>query len=276
MRVAPLLHTPISEIVDCLVKAFDGYYVRMPENVDYYIDRWARARVRYDLSFGMFDKEQLVGFIINGLDKYKGYLTAFNTGTGVLPEYRGKGVVYQLYEAAMPRFLKVGVEKCVLEVISINDRAVHVYKKIGFRKTRDYHCFKGVIEDLPEDGLDMKNLSFEKVNWSVLPLQEYICWDNQPKALEIGQDSFVFFEVHFEGRKLGFFAVNPNGGYLPQFEIYSQDPTDWKRLFAAIRQVRKKVSINNIDHRLTQKRAALQRLGFENHVNQFEMEMPLS
>lgn len=38
--------------------------------------------VRYDLSAGAFDGDEMVGFTINGLDQWDGVLTAYDSGTG--------------------------------------------------------------------------------------------------------------------------------------------------------------------------------------------------
>ena len=76
-------------IVDCFLKSFENYYVKLPTDKNYYKNRWRLAKVDYALSYGMFDDEKLVGFIISAIDKRNGEKIAFNTGTGVLPEYRG-------------------------------------------------------------------------------------------------------------------------------------------------------------------------------------------
>ena len=72
------------------------------------------------------------GFIINAIDKRNGILTAFNTGTGVIPEYRGKRIVKSIYAHAIGELRQQGVEKSTLEVITKNDIAIRSYKSIGF------------------------------------------------------------------------------------------------------------------------------------------------
>ena len=43
----------------------------------------------------------MVGFILHALDKRNNKLTAFNTGTGVISEYRGKRIVNSIYTHAL-------------------------------------------------------------------------------------------------------------------------------------------------------------------------------
>jgi ribosomal protein S18 acetylase RimI-like enzyme len=107
--------------------AFDGYFVKMPDSLDYWATRFKQARVNYHYSFGVFDASRLVAFIIQGMDIHDGQLTAFNTGTGVLPAYRGQKLVDRLYDHAIPRLKERGIQKCQLEVIQENERAIRVY-----------------------------------------------------------------------------------------------------------------------------------------------------
>jgi len=85
IEIRDLANTKLSTIVDCLLIAFDGYFVKMPSDVHYWANRYKGARVDFSLSFGAFEGDKLVAFIINGIDDDKGMRTAFNTGTGVIP-----------------------------------------------------------------------------------------------------------------------------------------------------------------------------------------------
>jgi hypothetical protein len=59
-------------IIDCFLKSFENYYVKFPTDKNYYKNRWKIAKVDFALSYGMFDGEKLVGFIINAIDNRKG------------------------------------------------------------------------------------------------------------------------------------------------------------------------------------------------------------
>ena len=66
--------------------------------------------------------------------------TAFNSGTGVVPKYRGRRIVKQLYDFAIPELLKRGVEKCGLEVIKENEKAIKAYRRVGFEIIKILKC----------------------------------------------------------------------------------------------------------------------------------------
>jgi len=102
MKIKSLETTSLHEIVTCFSEAFADYIIKMPNDPVFWKERWRLARVRYDLSFGAFEGDQMVGFIMIGVDQDAGHLTAFNTGTGVIPAFRGRQIVDKIYEKAIP------------------------------------------------------------------------------------------------------------------------------------------------------------------------------
>ena len=100
MIVNNLSKTSLDDIIECFLLAFENYFVKMPTDTNYYKERWKASKVDLNLSYGMFDKGRLVGFIIHAVDKRAGVLTAYNAGTGVIPEYRGKRITSTIYNYA--------------------------------------------------------------------------------------------------------------------------------------------------------------------------------
>ena len=88
MKIVTLSEINIHEIVDCLIESFQNYFVPMPADISYWENRFNNARVNWDLSAGVVDEDKLVAFIIHAVDSDAGMVTAFNTGTGVIPDYR--------------------------------------------------------------------------------------------------------------------------------------------------------------------------------------------
>ena len=54
--------------------------------------------------------------------------------TGVLPEFRGKGLTAGMYERIMPRLKAASIKSQTLEVICENTTAIKVYQGIGMPK----------------------------------------------------------------------------------------------------------------------------------------------
>ncbi len=61
---------------------------------------------------------------------------------GITPAHRGRGVGTALISAALAGFQQVGLPRTYLEVTAQNDRAVRLYKSLGFRRTKT--LFKAV------------------------------------------------------------------------------------------------------------------------------------
>ena len=76
--------------------AFSDYIIKFTATEEYLKTRWEAAAVNFDLSFGAFKNNKLIGFIIHGIDKQNGINTAFNVATGVIPEHRGKRIVKEI------------------------------------------------------------------------------------------------------------------------------------------------------------------------------------
>ncbi len=62
---------------------------------------------------------------------------------GILPAYRGRGFGAQLLLKALHGFRHAGLRRAWLEVTAQNDRAVRVYRRLGFRR------FKTIYKPVP-------------------------------------------------------------------------------------------------------------------------------
>lgn len=271
MFVKNLSDTSFEIILDCFLKAFENYFVKMPADDDYYKQRWKAAKVDFNCSYGMFDGELMIGFIIHAIDKRNGKLTAFNTGTGVIPKYRGKRIVKSIYQYALKDLADKGIEKSVLEVITKNDIAVSSYSDIGFNICKEYKCFNGNFKLDSSLQSEVREIDLNDVDWSSLPNQQLYSWENQQESLLEG--SYNFFQVLNNENPESFFVINPDLNYLAQFDLLTEEKDGWKRLFTAIRSISESIKVNNVDVRLKEKLDNLTLFGLDNTIDQFEMEL---
>lgn len=273
MQIKSLENTPITEIVTCFSDAFADYIIKMPNDPDFWEPRWRLARVRYDLSFGAFDKGKMVGFIIIGVDDDRGHLTAFNTGTGVIPAFRGKRIVDEIYAKAIPEFKKAGISRCTLEVIKGNDRAIRVYERIGMKIIKNLPCWKGEL-NLPSADFELKKVSREEIFELKNPNEKYYAWDFCNSALRLADEGFYdYYKVFSDVSEIGFFIIKPKDGTLAQVELFvPASAENWQLLFAAIQSIAKNVRMINVDDRRADLIEGLKIAGLENYLSQFEME----
>lgn len=271
MEVKHLGRTDFNVIMECFLSAFDNYYVKMPSDHNFYLERWKAAGVRYDLSYGMFDDDILVGFIINAIDKRQGHLTAYNSGTGVIPEYRGQRIVKSIYEYAIPELIKNGITKCQLEVITENEKAIRSYQGIGFKVCKHYKCYKGALSIEGNSDFILNKISFEEMDWELFPNQDLYSWDNQKESL--AKASFDYYQVLVEDKVESYFIINSKSGYIAQFEVLKNSTLQWRNLFSAIQYGNQEIKINNIYNKLISKIKAVESVGLVNTVDQYEMEL---
>ena len=182
MKITSLTSTKLSEITKSFNAAFSDYIIQFTATEEYLQNRWEAAGVNYDLSFGAFIDEKLVGFIIHGIDNWNGLKTAFNVGTGVIPEQRGKKIVKKLYNYAIPILKSHGIEQCRLEVIQNNEKAVKAYQSIGFKEEREllgftYKCNHLQYERYPVSQIQLKiKNDIRNIDWNILKS----FWDFEP------------------------------------------------------------------------------------------------
>ena len=79
----------------------------------------------------ILNDEKLIGYF--RLSDYSIENMNIYVGADIAPEHTGKGLGYLAYKAFLPYlFNEYGLNKVSLEVLSTNERAIHLYKKLGF------------------------------------------------------------------------------------------------------------------------------------------------
>jgi len=271
MQVKPLSSSSFDAIIDCFLSAFEGYFVPMPQDKAYYQARWAAAKVDFDLSFGMYDKDMLVGFIVHAIDNRNGRLTAYNTGTGVIPSYRRQKIVQQIYTHAIPVLKKNGITFSTLEVICENSPALNVYKDVGFNVTRHYKCYKGNILVEPLSKPELRKLEVEDILEKISDKQIDYSWDFHINSIR--ETDFSCYVVLENGEMESYFIIREENSYLLQFDVLGNSETAWDNLTAGIRSITDTLKVNNIDTRFAEKMRCIEKLGVKYVVDQYEMEM---
>ena len=245
----------------------------MPTDINYYKQRWKIAKVDFNLSYGMFDDEKLIGFIINAVDERNGTKIAFNTGTGVLPEYRGKKIVKSIYDYAISDLKMNGITKCSLEVITENCKAIKYYQSIGFEICKTLECYSGNINLKISEKVELDKGSYDTFDWNNLPNQDLYSWDFHSRTIKSGD--YSYYQIIKDNLPESYFVINPKNGYLAQFEILEENKGNWNRLFNGIKNISETIKIINIDKRLSEKIEFINSIGLSKTVNQYEMEMEL-
>ena len=131
-----------AKLFECFLEAFSDYQVDMHVSREEFEQRLIRDGVQLEISVGAFDENRMVGFYMNALGEWQGRPIAYDAGTGVIPAYRRQGIAEELFAFMVPRLKHASVEQYLLEVLTGNERAVALYRKLGFIETRRLAVFR--------------------------------------------------------------------------------------------------------------------------------------
>lgn len=131
----------LEEAVHLFNEGFRYYFTDIHLTVDALIKKMANEEISPERSLVAYDQDQPVGFVLNGFRTINGQKVSWNGGTGVIPDYRGKGIGKELMNACMDLYKQEGVDCLMLEAISENTKAIKLYEKIGYKKTDDLVFF---------------------------------------------------------------------------------------------------------------------------------------
>jgi len=265
------------------IEAFSQYTVNMSMSKEAFEQRMIhKLNLNYDLSPAAFDSEKLVGFIFHTINNYEVKLTAYNGGTGVIPGYWGQNITKHLHDFIIPNLKNQGVKRCVLEVITTNEHAINAYFKSGYSKTKLYKCFK-LLSKLPKVEFQ-PNLTIQ-----VQPNPDFKTYQKLTSYQASMLDSFTslsfslnnetVLEVMRENEIAAYAIYQHKIGRISQFSVKEK----YRRQgigTALLHQIQKRSSIKNLTVINVEKSnfsiiAFLNKLGFENQLDQWEMELGL-
>lgn len=107
MEIKSLANTGFDTIFGAFAQAFADYEVQLDrEQLQKMITRHGFVP---GFSFAAVEGDQIVAFTLNGVGNFKGTLTAYDTGTGTLSEYRGKGLATKIFEYSIPYLKEAGI-----------------------------------------------------------------------------------------------------------------------------------------------------------------------
>ncbi|TQR17349.1 GNAT family N-acetyltransferase [Psychrobacillus vulpis] len=132
-------HLTFKEAHELFTSGFEGYFIPMKMPMDTFIARFGNDNLSAALSVVMFDEDKPIGFVLQGIREVNGEKIAWNGGTGIVPEYRGKKLGTILMEKALELLKQQQVDIATLEALSINEPAIRLYEKIGYKVIDTLH-----------------------------------------------------------------------------------------------------------------------------------------
>jgi len=223
MEIKSLEGVPFDNIFLAFSRAFEDYEVQL--NKEQLIKMLKRRGFDPGLSFAVFDNQKIVSFILNGIGHYKGAATAYDTGTGTLKEYRGRGLATELFNYSTPFLRQHNIHQYLLEVIQSNTSAVSVYKSLGFKITREFNYYireksklirvengTGKFHVIRPDRLHQ--LINPSLFWDFYP-----SWQNGFEAIERDPESFEIIGIYDGHTLTGYSVYEPESGDITQIAV---------------------------------------------------------
>jgi ribosomal protein S18 acetylase RimI-like enzyme len=221
IRYSFLNNTPVDSLHQAFLGAFADYQVDMRMSLEDFEFRLRRDGVDTAVSVGGFDADQLVGFCLNGTGTWQDEATVYDAGTGVLPQYRGQGLASEMFRFMNPHLKERGFSRYLLEVLTSNEPAVNLYRRLGFEETRRLAVFRRTSSfSYPTDAT--AQIHQAKVpNWNLYQTfwTGYPSWQHSIAAVQRVADTTAVLECHMDHQCVGYGVISKTSGLLSQLAV---------------------------------------------------------
>jgi ribosomal protein S18 acetylase RimI-like enzyme len=207
-------------------EAFKDYEMQLTKNELY--SMLHRRSFVPELSFGAFDKDKLVSFTFNGIGLYNNLKTAYDTGTGTIENYRGKGLATSIFEYSLPYLKTANIENYLLEVLQHNTKAISIYKNLGFEIKREFNYFvqKNYKVYLQDKQLKMNYIirSIDLPEYRIMSdFSDFVpSWQNSLDAITKKLEDFKILGAFDKNELVGYCILEPKTGDITQIAVNKQ------------------------------------------------------
>lgn len=268
-------------LYDCFLEAFSDYQVDMRMSQQQFEQRLTRDGVKLEISAGAFDDSRIIAFYMNATGIWHGKQTAYDAGTGVIPAYRRQGVGKELFAFMVPRLKKAGLSQYLLEVLTGNESAVALYRKLGFVETRRLAVFRRKEPVARRDEVD--GVSIRRVvrpSWRLFESfwDGYPSWQNSIDAVERVAGDAVILGAYLDEESVGYGVAFRPASSLMQLAVapgHRRKGIGSRILSALQREVSESLKVNNIDEDMKATLQFFEANGFTTVLKQYEMRQDL-
>jgi len=234
-----------------------------------------------DLSFsvGAFDGDKLVGFIFFGMDDdVQGVKTAWDGGTGVIPEHRGQKLTQRMFDFMLPVLKATGVKKILLEVLERNTGARGIYESLGFTVTRKLNAYKGIVQSAKTSPHKVALLQNADYNFLLKLGNVQPAWQQMNKRVANPGNDILTYVVQINDVIAGYAHYNKNRHRLQQIAVapaHRRKGIGTALLQHIAAQNPEALLVINIDDRSESINGFFPAIGMKWQLSQYEMELEL-
>lgn len=268
-----------AELYKTSLEAFSDYIIPIRLSQQQFENHLAQNAVNLNLSVGAFSEDgRMIGYTINGFDQWNQRWTAYDAGTGVIPEYRNNGVGTALFEFLLPELRRLKTEQMLLEVLESNEIAGRLYRKLGFVETRRLVFFEYTNARDLKSSADVEIREIDAPEWDLLKTfwDGQTCWQFSCESIERKTLPKTIYGAFAGDEILGYTVLYQVSGVVPQIAVRpdSRRCGIGSKLLAVIKNKTvqgKALQFSNVDEALTGALEFIKTIGFTETIRQFEM-----
>ena len=223
MNIKSLVSTDFETIFEGYSKAFADYDIVL--NAAGLKTMFKRRGFDPDLSCAAFDGEEIAAFTFNSIGNFNGVRMAYDTGTGTVQEFRGRGLATQIFTHSIPYLKAAGIDHYLLEVLKHNTKAVSLYQKIGFEVTREFNYFvweNGALQNEPSPAngqFSIKPIDISQHDSLATFWDFYPSWQNSFESIQRTREDFISLGAFAENQLVGYCIFEPHSGDITQIAV---------------------------------------------------------
>ncbi len=268
------------ELYEAFLDAFSDYVIPFALTDEQFRNHIMLNAVDLARTAGYFEDGRLVGFSLTGFGRWNGKLTAYDAGTGVVPDRRRRGLSDAMFKMMLPVFEENGIEQFLLEVVTTNTRAINLYKKLDFQTIRDLALLQcdGNLHTSAAPSQDIQIRDFDDPDWEHLTTfwDGAPSWQNSVEAVIRSQKMKRICGAFLDGKCVGYIVFSSKFGRVAQIAVDKNYRTRGIGT-ALVRNMHAKMAdgfsmqVINIDKSLTTAMGFFLNLGFYERLSQHEM-----
>lgn len=261
-----------------LLEAFSDYIVPFQLTESQFKNHIALNAVDINNSVGAFSDGKMIGFTLNGFGFWNGKPTVYDAGTGVFPGFRGRGIGAEIFEFMTPVLKQNGIAQILLEVITENEKAVRLYRKMGFEETRRLLLFQQQKPSAYGSNTDFTIREIAVPDWKLLKAfwDGNTSWQNSAEALERSLAGKIILGAFSKEKCVGYGIVYPKSGNIAQIAVDKNHRRNGvaSLLLSEMRKVvgeNELLRVTNVDSELKCAVDFFKNRNFSEALSQFEM-----
>nr|WP_281415028.1 GNAT family N-acetyltransferase [Fusibacter paucivorans] len=258
------------------VEAFSDYQVQVDVPLWKLALMLDRRSYHPELSYGAFLEGKLVGFVLNGYRMWQGIPTAYDVGTGVVPDARRQGLTSEMLQRSKRAMRAAKIKRYLLEVIDTNENAVKLYREQGFQTIRTFTCFRGSVELIKPrhaavvEAVDAIDFRAVQAFGDIQP-----SWQNDEMAIHATPDQYLYMVARRGDRIVGYGVMDKATGDIAQIAVdmaYRRQGIGTDLIFCMADALKTdKISMLNIETDYLPLIALLEVHGMKAYIGQYEM-----